>query len=149
MRSPPRLRKLLPNAAAPNAAPETLAAVREALAKIGATISPRHFLSVAEHLDGRIRTDAEGRVEIIGSDGEPLVDWRATSEAKRLVGYTVEKYLNVVHGIEPDAPKAAEPPKPETPVPAAELKPTHLRVQEAYAAGPEAVQALMAELTGR
>jgi hypothetical protein len=138
-----------------SASPEALAMVRTALTKIGATVSPSRFLSLAEHIDGRIHTDSTGRVEVIGSDGQPLVDWRASTEAGAVVGYTVEKYLNVVHGIEPDAPKPAEAAKAEPEKPsdaqalASETKPLHVRVAEATAAGPEAVQALMAELTGR
>lgn len=129
------------------ASPEALSMVREALVKIGATVSPVQFLSIAESLDGRTRTDSTGRVEVLGSDGQPLIDWRATSEAKRIVSYTVDKFLNVVHGIEQDPPKpAAETPaEPETPAPAAEFVPLHVRVQRAVEAGPEAVQALMAE----
>lgn len=120
---------------------------RAALKQIGATVTERQFFALAEALD-RARPDAEGRIEMYDDAGQLLVDLRGTAEAGRIVGYSPEAYLRIVHGIQPDAP-VEEPAKTETPAPAAEFKPMHVRVQEAYAAGPEAVAALMAEVSQR
>lgn len=132
-----------------NASPQALAWTREALRNIGATVRPSLFVMLAESIDKGARLDAEGRVEMFAEDGSVLVDLKGTAAAGRIVGYSPEAYLRHVWDIEPDAP--VEPPsapaEPEEPKPAP-FVPMHIRAAQAYAAGPEAVAALLAERYG-